>query len=341
MAFPYLSECGFEDGTKGHFDTETDSESRLDFPHYSDLARQPGTSAPYRGAYCMRVNLVNDGTPTACYVQETGSWDLSASGSIFIRFMFYVSNDIVMADTNEFALFELWAATSTPEGGAYVNYTTANGLRLGIGETAGVNFKPLTTGVWHCLELKYVIDSGGPNDGTLDAWLDGSAYTQITALDQGAITSGVLGVIYQDAGTTRGTVLFDEVVADDARIFPIVERFPQQVMLTQSGHVFVGAGEVEKIDLLSGAGTDNVLSVFDTDRAYVSDASAAVLELKNVANSERVGMWDEPIRLHRGCYVALSGTNPRAIVKIGFASSYSEGAIRQQGLARTVSIFGG
>lgn len=341
MAFPFLSEAGFEDGSRGHFDVETDTESRLDFPHYSELARYVGLPAPWRGAYCMRVSLLNDGSPADAYVQETGSWDLAAAATHFVRLMFYVSRDIVMANNDEFAILQLWSGASTVEGGAYINFTTANGLRIGIGETAATSFRPLTPGAWHCLELKFVIDSGVGNDGTIDAWLDGAAFTQVTALDQGAITSGVVGVLSQDVGTTAGTVLFDDIIGDDARIFPPIERFPQQVLLTQSGHLFVGSGEIEKLDLLSGGGTDNVLQVYDTDRAYTSDASAVVHESKNVSNNEPVQMADSPIRVHRGAYISLTGTNPRALAKIKWANSYSDGAIRLQGLARTPNALAG
>lgn len=340
MAFPFLSENGFEDGTRGHFDAETDTESRLDFPHYTTMAGMPSRGLPWRGAYCMRANLANDGTPADAYVQETGAWDTSAAGTIFFRLMFYVSRDLVMANADEFAIFQLWSGASTVEGGAYINFTTASGLRLGIGETAATSFTPLTQGVWHCLELKFLIDSGVGNDGTIDAWLDGGALTQVTALDQGVITSGVVGAIGQDVGTTAGTILFDDIFADDARIFAPVERFPQQLLLTQSGHVFVGAGEIEKIDLLSGAATDNVLSVFDTDRAYTSDAGSVVHEIKNVANNEPRPMGDYPIRLHRGAYVVLTGTNPRALVKIRWANCYSDGAMRNHAVGRVQNAFG-
>jgi hypothetical protein len=337
MAFPFLSEAGFEDGTKGHFDTETDTETRLDFPHYSDLARYPGAGAPFRGAYCMRVSLLNDGTPADAYVQETGSWDLAADGVLYLRLMFRLRADTVMANTDEFAIVQLWSGASTVEAGAYINYTTAAGFRVGIGEGSATSFAPIQLGKWHCLELRFEIDSGVPNDGTIDAWLDGGALTQVTGLDQAVITSGVVGVLSQDAGTTRGEILFDDIVADDARIFMPAERYPQQVLLTQSGHLFVGAGEIETLDLLSGAATDNVLQVYDTDRAYTSDASAVVLELKNLANNEPV-QGDHPIRLHRGAYISLAGTNPRALARIKWANSYSEGAVRQQGLARTVNV---
>lgn len=334
MAFPFLSQNNFSAGTAGHFDTEADTETRLDFPHYAVIARIPGLPMPWRGSNCMRVTLVNDGTPADAYVQETGSWDTAASGTIFFRFMFYMTADYVMADSDEFAIFQLWSATNTVEGGVYVNYTTANGLRIGIGETSASSFMPLTAGAWHCVELKAVIDSGVGDDGTLDGWLDNAAFTQVTALDQGAITSGVVGVLSQDAGTTKGTVFFDSVIADDARIGEPVERFPNPLLLTASGHAFVGPGEICRIQMLSGAATDNVAQVYDTDTGYTTDASNIVLELKNTANNEVIDLPEARICVKRGCYVSLSGTNPRAI--ISFRNAYQDdGPLRAYALRRT------
>ena len=339
MAFPFISEATFDDGTKGHFDTETDTESRLDFPHYSALLI-PNQTMPFRGAYCMRVTLLNDGTPADAYVQETGSWDLAATESIFLRLVFWVSPDITMANNDEFAIVQLWSSTNTVEGGAYINYTTANGLRIGIGETSATSLKPLTTGVWHQLELKFVIDNAGANDGTIDAWLDNGAFTQVASLDQGAITSGVVGVIGQDAGTTAGTILFDSIVADDARIYPISQRFPETRLLTTSEQLFVGSGTISRLSLLSGAGTDNVLTVYDTDVAATTDASNIVEELKNTANGQVVERDFPPLRVTRGAYIVLSGTNPRALATIGRCASYSVAGMRHQALDRSPHRFG-
>ncbi len=334
MAFPYLTEANFADGTLGHFDSEADTENRLDFPHYTTLARTPNLPMPWSGAYCMRVTLANDGTPADAYVQETGSWDTAAAGTIFIRFMIYVSRNITMANADEFAVLQLWSGASTVEGGVYINYTTANGLRLGIGETSATSFLPLTTGVWHTVELKALIDSGAPNDGTLDAWLDNAAFTQVTGLDQGAITSGVMGVLSQDAGTTAGSVFFDSIIADDARIGSPVERFPNPLLMTASGHAFVGPGEICDIQLLSGAGTDNVLSIYDTDTAYTADAGNVILEMKNTANNQTVDLFDLGRMVKRGCYVVLSGTNPRAL--ISFKNAYQDyGPLRTYALRRS------
>ena len=336
MAFPYLSEENFGAGTTGHFDAESDVGVRLDIAHYSSLAAVPGLAMPYRGAYAMRVNLAT--ATDDAYLQETGSWDTNASGTIWFRLMFWLSPDLTMANADEFAIFQLWSATNTVEGGAYINYTTANGFRIGIGETSASSFLGLTLGEWHCLELKFLIDSGVGNDGTLDGYLDGSAFTQVATLDQGAITSGVVGVIGQDATTTKGVLLIDNIIADDAQIFPPVRRFDEDVLITKSNHVFVGPGRLENASLLSGAGTDNVLTVYDTDVAYTSSASAAKLELKNTANNEVVDPAGVPIDFKRGCYVVLSGTNPRALIKFSKTPAYgSDGAIRNYANRRTPS----
>lgn len=334
MAFAYLFEENFELGTIGAFNTETDTESRLDIAHYSTLSRIPGLDAPYRGAYCMRVNLANDGTPADALLQETDGFDAAADGTVYVRFALYISPDIVMATTDEFAVFQIWSSTNTVEGGFYLNFTTAAGLRLGIGETSGSVFKPISTGAWHILEMVYNVDNAGNNDGTIDAWLDGSSYTQVASLDQGAITSAVFGAIGQDAGTTRGYILFDEIVADDTRIGPIIERFPTEMTFTLSGHAFVGPGEVCNASLLSGAGTDCVVRIYDTDTAYVTDAQAFKVELKNTANNELVDPAGMPVRVKRGCYVQLTaGTTPRASVQF-CALNQSPGTIRNWGQKR-------
>lgn len=341
MAFPFLSECKFEDGTKGHFDTETDTETRLDIPHYSTLAAKPGLSMPWRGAYCMRVNLANDGTPADAYLQETGSWDTAASGTIFFRFMFWVSPDIAMTDADEFAIFQLWSSTNTVEGGAYINYTTANGLRLGIGETSASSFTQLTTGVWHCLELKYVIDSGVGNDGTLDAWLDNAALTQVATLDQDAITSGVIGVLSQDAGTTAGTVLFDYIIADDARLGVVVDRRKESVYLTQTEHAFVGPGEITGISLQAGAATDNTVTIYDTDTGFTTDTTNIVYTGGAAVASTTVDLLlNESICVKRGAYVVLAGTNPRANVRFSGKHSLSDGGMRTYAAKRIQGPYG-
>jgi len=336
MAFPFLYEEGFELGTIGQFDAQSpDPFTRAGFDHYSTLAGRPDVKvAPFRGAYCFRVDLATNTTDH--YVQETAAFDTAATGRIHIRFQLYISPSRVMADADEFAVFQLWSGATTVEAGVYVNFTTASGLRLGIGETTATQFLSLSPGVWHTVEVNALIDSGVPNDGTIDGFLDNAAFTQVTALDQGAITSAVFGVLSQDVGTTAGVVLIDEIFADDTRLFPIVERFPETMFMTRSGHCAVGATELLNVELIPGTGTDSVLTLYDTDKAYTSDPSNIIGRLHNLTASEPpIDLADVPVWSKRGVYVDLAGTAPRAIVHIGRSQGYrSDGRIRDHGSRR-------
>lgn len=337
MAFPWVFEENFEAGTTGLFNSESDSASRLEVAHYTTLARIPGLSAPWKGAYCMWVDLKK--STTDAYVQEDDGFDIAADGTLHFRYMFYLSKDLVMANTNEFVITALQSAGPTSEIVVAVNYTTANGFRLGIGETAASSFLPLSLGVWHCLEVSISLDDGVSDDGTIDAWLDGAPFTQVASLDQGAIVQARIGVIGQDAGTTAGNILFDDIMVDDARMGMLYsrDRFSANVYLTKSGHVYVGAGCLNNVTLMSGGAADNVLSVYDTDVAN-TDAPRLILELKNTVGSEVVDPADMPKSTQRGCYVVLAGTNPRAMVTIGHAQGYwSDGRIRNHGLSRSAA----
>ena len=46
MAFPWIFHANFEQGTNAEWDSETDgaSPTQLDFPHYTELARFPGST---------------------------------------------------------------------------------------------------------------------------------------------------------------------------------------------------------------------------------------------------------------------------------------------------------
>jgi len=335
MAFPYTTMASFEDGTLGHFDAETDTGSKLDFPHYTELARHPGLPAPYRGAYCMRVDLAP--STNQAIVQETGAWDLTAgTDEIYLRLKLWISKDLTMATTDEFAILQFWSSTNTLEAGVFVNYTTANGYRLGLGATSGSSWKSLTLGEWHDIEV-YFNPAGGAA-GTLDGWLDNSAFTQVGSLTNANITSGVVGVDLQDAGTTKGRVLFDAIVGhkNGARIGRGGKRFEKQALIEGTRHLFVGHGIIDNVSLLSGGAADNILRIWDTDRADTTNASMK-LELRNLnADETPVDPAGVPVEVTHGCYVELTGTNPRAIANIYRASGYySDAAIRDAAMVGT------
>ncbi len=330
MAFPYTTIETFEDGTKGHFNTQTNA--GMDFPHYTELARHPGLAMPYRGAYCARIDLAAAGSDGA-WIQEE-DWNLTnGTDSINLRLKFWLSKDAAMASGDEFSLIEFWASTNTDEACASIEYTDANGWRLGIGENdAPTVFTDLELGKWHDLEVFF---DAHVSAGTLDAWFDGTAMTQVTGMSvSGNITSGIIGCSPGASFTpTAGILLIDQVIADistaSVRIGSGGPRYSvPQVLLETSGHVFVGHGIIDNVSLLSGGATDNVLQVWDTDTADTTNA-VMKLELKNLTQYEMVDPAGVPVSLTKGCYISLSGTKPRALVTLHRAAGYgSEGAIR-------------
>lgn len=342
MAFPWVFHANFEAGTNAEWDSETDTASQLDFPHYSELARFPWpTAAPWQGAYCMRAQLTG-GTADA-FVTE-GDIDIADNTSRYFAFRIWFSPDFDATADDTVNVFEAQSSGPTVEatfGFRYVASTDV--INFGIGETAPTSWGAGTIekGVWYTVELHVHLDESTNNDGTIDLYVtkEGEPYSddvfasQVGSLNQGAVIQGVFGV--QDhLATTTGTILFDQFIMDDARIYPARQRFPDEVLLTKSSHVFVGPGVVDNVTLLSGAGTDCVLKIFDTDAADTSDAGNIVVEMNNTASSEMVDPAGMPVRVMRGAYVELSGTNPRALVKIKPSIARSSATIRHVGLNR-------
>jgi hypothetical protein len=338
MAFPYLAHVNFEDGTKQSFNTETDTGGKLDFAHYSTLAKIPGMPAPWRGAYCMRIDLA-PGTQDA-YLQEDDDLDLSADGALHVKWKMWVSTDVVMANNDEFLIFSLQSTGPVNEVVVALNYTTANGLRIGVGETAAAQLIPCPTGRWFDVELHVELDAGGGNDGSVIMRIDGQTLTTVATLDQAAIIQARLGVQGQDSGTTRGVLLFDHFMADDARLYPTNDdqRWSYNQTIYKSGHLFVGRGTLENIQLITGD-TDNILECWDTDSALTTDVNRRKVYLVTSTAEEIVDPAGMPVTFTRGCYVTLSGTaagsGPQAIAKFCNVAAWgSDGAVKTYGQKR-------
>ena len=344
MAFAFIVERNFETGDDTDWDTKTDTNSPalLTFPHYTELSRFPDSNwAPASGAYCMQV-VASGETNEISLTEADVNIDLAVNN--FIKFEVNFSSDFTATADDTFALFEI-RASATVEGQVVARVVAAtNVLNIGIdapSETVSFSDLAIKRNTWYTIELDITIDESGNNDGTIDLFItklgDPSQTTISTAalgtIDQAAITDGVLG-LQDHLATTTGTILFDNFIHDDGRIYSRRDRFPQTVRLTRSGHAFVGPGVIENVTLLSGADTDHVLRIFDTDRQDTGDEGNVVVELKNTANNETVDPAGMPVRVIRGCYVDLAGTNPRAIVLIGRAPGYgSSAAIRNMGRA--------
>lgn len=337
MAFPFAFESNFESGSNAEWSAETDTGSQLDFPHISTLAGvNNGNQAPYRGAYCARWVL--GANTTDAFLRTTGI-DIADSATSYFRWKMFLAPDFVATAADVVSIFKLrQAGGGTVEMTIGISCDGSGGIFLGGSDgTAAATFgtKSITLGVWHDIEVKATVSTGG--SGEITTYLDGVLQSSETSKTQAAaVGDGDLG--FSDRlNTTTGTVLMDCFVQDDARVYPIVERYPRKMLMTKSGHVFVGPGCIANVSLLSGAGTDNVCTVYDTNRANTSDANKTVLELKNVTNSDIVDPADMPTEVHRGCYVVLSGTNPRALVHIGKAPGYGSQAAAR-GIARRLRM---
>lgn len=330
MAHPFIFESTFEQGSNAEWDSESDTGSLLDFPHYSTLAVQSGTPVPYRGAYCMRIQLgdTNDHTLTE------GDIDIADAATRYFRFYLFVSRDFTATADDVFNIFELQQAGGTVEMALSMQITAAtNLLEIGFGDgTAASAFVAFPgRGRWVCVELLATISTGGAGVATL--FLDGTQVQTATSLTQAAaVGQGVLGT-QNTLATTTGALYFDDFVMDDARIYPNQRRFPTQYAVSKSQHLFVGPGVVDGAALISTT-AGNVLSLYDTDTAEGYELGTLVARVVVGGITGVSG----PLAFLRGCYAEVTGTSPLGAVYLTQSSEkpgvqgpryYSPGAIRR------------
>ena len=338
MAIPYIFESNFEQGTNAEWDSETDTGSLLDFPHYSELSRLQGAPMPYRGAYCMRITPgdTNDHTLTE------GDIDIADGATRYFRWYLYASPNFTATADDVFSIFELQQAGGTVEQTVGMRITaSSNLLEIGVGDgTAPSSYWTFERGKWVCVELLSTISTGGA--GAMTLFLGGTQVIALTSLTQAAaVGQGVLGTQLTLA-TTTGTLYFDCFAMDDARIFPFQKRFPSQINVTKSTHLFVGPGVVDGASLLTTT-SDNTMVLYDTDTAETTHASSTVANMDNGGISGVSG----PIFFERGCYAALGGTTPAGIVYLTQSSEkpgvfgpvhYSHAGMRLYGQTRKTRV---
>lgn len=341
MAFTWIFHENFELGTKGDFDTKTDTDGILDYPSYKTLAAQPWSKCtPFTGAYCLRIKPAG-GTNDATLTEADINIADTVTNYFHFNVMFCSDFDATADDT--FALLELKgaaAAVTVSIGARYVALTDV--INFGCGGAAA-NAVPdnwstmaIQKNVWYTLEAKVNIETNGT--GTIDLYVtpEGeAAQTTATASDSSltniAVTDGVFGLQDQEA-TTTGTILLDNFIHDDARIYPITDRWSRDVLITKSQHIFVGRGKVNGLQLLSGGAT-NVCTLYDTDSADATDHTNLRAELKAGTNNLVLNAEPMPVDMLRGAFVELSGTGPRALVSIGKTQAYgSDAVLRNYGM---------
>ena len=332
MAFPWIMESNFEQGTNAEWTSESDTGSLLDFPHYHTLINDQYAPMPYRGAYCMRILAgdTNDHTVTSTSIV------CADTATIWTRFYMYVANNFTASADDVFNIYELQQAGGTVESSLGMRITAAtNALEIGVGDgTAPSSYVSYPgRGKWVLVELESSCQTNGT--GKLTLYLNEVSAIALTSLTEAAaFGKGVLGT--QDTlSTTTGGIYFDQFVVDDLRVYGIPIRYPMEMFITKTQHVFVGQGVVN-VALMSGSSTDSVLQIFDTDQNNTNHTGRMKVELKGVAANTYVDSHFTPVNVQRGCYAVLSGTTPRAMIQVQKAQGYcSEGRIRQHAMAWT------
>lgn len=332
MAHPWIFESNFEAGTNAEWDSETDTGSLLDFPHFSKLARWERVGMPYHGAFCMRVQMGDTNDHTLI----EGDIDIADTVTRYSSFYLNIALDAGATSDDTFNIYEVQGTANAVENAVGLRVTAATDkFEIGVGNTAPTVFASISKGVWHHVELVSVIQTGGTGTATL--WLDGAQVAQVTTLTNTAVLRGVLGT--QDTlSTTTGTILFDEFRFDDGQIYPNRNRWATQRTFTKNAHFFVGPGSISSVTLLEGT----TCHLYDTDTANVNDAQGFVVELTSSTHTSATG----PFTFDRGCYVVLTGTTPRASITLVHGAEicvemgvtkpvfYSEAGMRHYGLVR-------
>jgi hypothetical protein len=340
----------FEGGTLGGFDSEADgaTPTQLDFPHYTELARTPGVAMPYSGAYCMRLVLA--GQTDDAYLVE-GDVNIVTTETHWFKFNLWVDPNFKTKSTatDNFALLELQGAGNAETFAFGLNYNaTTDKLAFGVGGATD-NAVPTTLsagdvplGKWMTVELKaHLVTGGATGDITAYVTVDGEEPTDTAAVTEGsvqgiAITHAWLGV--QDhLATTQGTILIDNFVMDDTRIYPDKDRFSCVRTITGNEHAFVGPGTITNVTLASTA-ADNIITIYDTDTAQAYQGSKKLV-ISNGTAAETVDAGGVPFEVTRGCYVETTAgsDNPEVTLTIGRATGwYSEGNMRRYAHQRKV-----
>ena len=337
MAFPWIFESNFEQGTAGEWDSEEDDDVVLSFPHYSQLAVLTGLgpAAPFRGAYCMRVSLAGGTNPATL---TEGDMDIADTVTRWSSFQFYISPDFVATADDTFVIYQLQSAGPVNESCVGLRITAATDvIEVGVGKLTATAFaaQPLQKGKWYHFDVRTVIQTGGT--GTTDLYLDGAAVAvaSVDTITNVAVTQAKLGVDLHLA-TTTGTLLFDGFRFDDLQVYPFKERYPHVVQLTKDGHIFVGPGWIDSAHLLSASGT---MILYDTDTANVLNAEAVV----DIDSAMDRSGFEGGAEFKRGCYADMS-TNTKAEVRISTGATWagqygpkaygSAGAVRAYGQRR-------
>lgn len=329
MAYPYLFSASFDTGDNSEWDSESDTGSLLDFPHYSTLCAIPGAPAPYYGAYVMRIapGDANDHTLTE------GDIDIANAVTRWVRFCLFISTNFAATADDTFNIFEFQQAGGTIEASLSLRITgSTDDVEIGIGDgVVATDFVSISKGAWHVIELRLLVSTTGT--GTFTLWVDGGQAVALTSQTHAAaVGAGVLGTQDTAATTNAGYLLFDAFAFDDTRL-SIPYRWANERFLTISGFVFVGGGRLSNVKLLDGGSGDCTVELYDTD-VYGASSTPKYRNRTATANVPEDSA-EATLEFSRGCLAILGGTTPALIATIDRATAYgSDGAVKSHAAKR-------
>lgn len=322
-SFPFQFEANFEVSDASEFTATVGTQVAVE--HYKELARNGAWGVPYRGAYALQGTF---GTDTDSYVRSTSI--TIGSGSVgYSRFMFYIGDDVSASTTTEVLLY----TTEPAVAGIGLRIESGGDIKFGIasnGSALTTSDVVLEKGRWYTAELTADTTNTNTCTATLD---DAVSVTIANGVVTGATTESRLGITGIGAGSLaniEGTVTLDELATDSARLYGFDSRYPQRLLVTKTSHVFVGSGNIEDIQLIAGAGTDCELNIYDTETADTNPQNLIFRQTNNTSDEATNYNGRDKIKCHKGAYVTMSGTDPRAVISLGITSSYgSEANVRK------------
>lgn len=339
----YLADDGFEADTIDTVlwnGTNPDTDNKYDPIHYTEAIRRRLPHLPYRGAYMGLID-VSLGTNDA-YTEST--LVTAAQGTQLWARFYLATHGMVMADNDTMTLLEVQSAGPVVEGvvalrqisGRVQVYAAETEAAL-LAATRGCDLLP----GWHCIELGMAIDTGA-NNGVLFFYVDGYQIgANVTGLTQAAIAQVHFGLKSIPATATAGLIFLDDFAMDTGRIYPYRERYPEDITLTKSGCVYPGHGLVMSVSLLGGSAADGELRLYDRDTAPATAAiGSGLLSPQLTAGLGETSTYnaeDNPLAYHRGLWVELGGTEPRAHIRLARAL-VDDGAIRNYAARRPTPL---
>ena len=340
MSWPWIAESNFELGDNSEWVAETDTGTKLDFPHYSQLASQHTFSAavPYQGAYCMRVQ--QDGTTTNAHVRRTEP--IAATTTTWFRFQLCVGDGWTAGPTtNTFTVFRVMgSATTTVIGsvGFRVGRVNATSIEPAVGVSVPTVFAAsdtITLNTWHTMEVQVVTSDATSANGSITIYLDGSQAATVANASQSVVPAEMRLGIFSAAAPNIGVMLFDKYIMDDTRLGPALGRQSETRHLTKSGHVFVGSGRVDNLTLIAQAVTTSVVELYDTDQGGIMSQDKMKARMAATTSLDTQDLANVPIYFERGCYASITPTavasQPRVIVVFQAHAELEEGAKRLHG----------